>query len=133
MDHEEAVHQMSNDQFELPLDARGEAPTGQRSGEARSPVPSTERSGLADLMEQIVERGNLVRALKRVRANQGSPGVDGTTVDELPDYLREHWPAIREQLLTGRYQPSVVQRVKIPKPGGGVFRPAGYSPPVSPL
>ena len=75
--HEEAAHQMSNDQFELPFNARGEAPTGQRSGEAHSTAHSTERSGLDDLMEQIVERGNLVRALKRVRANQGSPGVDG--------------------------------------------------------
>jgi RNA-directed DNA polymerase len=111
---------MSNEQFELPLEPRGEAPTGKRSGEARSTVPSTERSGLADLMEQIVERGNLVRALKRVRANQGSPGVDGVTVDELPDYLRKHWLAAREQLLTGRYQPSAVKRVEIPKPGGGV-------------
>jgi group II intron reverse transcriptase/maturase len=111
---------MSNEQFELPLQERGAAPIGERRGEARSTVRSTERSGLADLMEQIVERRNLVRALKRVRANQGSPGVDGTTVDELPDYLREHWAAVREQLLTGRYQPSVVKRVEIPKPGGEV-------------
>jgi RNA-directed DNA polymerase len=118
--HEEAVHQMSNEQFELPLDARGEAPTGQRSGEAYATAHSTERSGVDDVMERIVERGNLVRALKRVRANQGSPGVDGLTVDELPDYLREHWRTIREQLLMGRYQPSVVQRVEIPKPGGGM-------------
>ena len=120
---EETVHQMSNDQFELSLDARGEAPTGKRSGEACSTTRGTERSGrsgLADLMDRIVERGNLVRALKRVRTNRGSPGMDGMTVDELPDHLREHWPAIREQLLAGRYQPSAVQRVEIPKPGGGV-------------
>lgn len=120
MDHEEAVHQMSNEQFELPLETRGDSPRGERSGEARSTAHSTERSGLADLMEQIVERGNLVRALKRVRANQGSAGVDGMTVDGLPDYLRDHWPAIREQLLTGRYQPSTVRRVEVPKPDGGV-------------
>jgi RNA-directed DNA polymerase len=118
--HDEAMHQMLNDQFELPLDARGEALTGERSGEAQSTTRSTERSGIDDLMERIVDRGNLVRALKRVRANQGSPGVDGLTVDDLPAYLRAHWPAIREQLLTGRYQPSVVQRVEIPKPDGGV-------------
>jgi group II intron reverse transcriptase/maturase len=62
----------------------------------------------------------LLRALKRVQQNQGSPGVDGVTVEELPAYLREHWPAIREQLLTGGYQPSVVKRCEIPKPGGGV-------------
>jgi RNA-directed DNA polymerase len=114
------MHQMSNEQFELPLEDRGEAPTVTRSGEAHSSARSTERSGLVDLMEQIVERENLVRALKRVRANRGSPGVDGTTVDELPAYLRAHWPVIREQLLAGRYQPNAVQRVEIPKPGGGV-------------
>lgn len=111
---------MSKDQFELPLTERGEALAGERSGEARSTVRSTDRSGLADLMDQIVEQRNLVRALKRVRANKGSPGVDGTTVDELPDYLREYWAVIREQLLTGGYQPSVVQRVEIPKLGGGM-------------
>jgi group II intron reverse transcriptase/maturase len=71
-------------------------------------------------MERVVERGNLLRALQRVRRNQGSPGVDGRTVDDLPADLRAHWPAIREQLLTGRYQPSVVKRCEIPKPGGGV-------------
>ena len=71
-------------------------------------------------MDQIVERGNLMRALKRVRANQGSAGVDGVTVDDLPDYLRDHWKGSREQLLTGSYQPSAVRRVEIRKPGGGV-------------
>jgi group II intron reverse transcriptase/maturase len=71
-------------------------------------------------MERVVERGNLARALKRVRKNKGSPGVDGLTVDELPAYLKQHWPRLREELLTGRYQPSAVQRVEIPKPGGGV-------------
>jgi len=120
VDHEEVRHQMSNDQFELPLEPRGEAPTGERSGEARSTGCGTERLGLVDLMEQIVERGNLVRALKRVRANKGSAGVDDLTVDDLPDYLRAHWSTIREQLLTGRYQPNAVKRVEIPKPGGGM-------------
>jgi group II intron reverse transcriptase/maturase len=71
-------------------------------------------------MERVVEGGNLRRALKRVRQNEGSPGVDGLTVEELPAHLKQHWPVIREQLLTGRYQPSVVKRVEIPKPGGGV-------------
>jgi RNA-directed DNA polymerase len=120
--HERAVHQMSNDQFELPLDGRGEAPRAERSGEAMSAAQGDERSGLDTmrLMARMVEGGNLRRALKRVRQNKGSPGVDGLTVEELPGYLREHWPAIREQLLTGRYQPSVVKRVEIPKPGGGV-------------
>jgi group II intron reverse transcriptase/maturase len=71
-------------------------------------------------MDRVVEGGNLRRALKRVQQNEGSPGVDGLTVDELPAYLKRHWPVIREQLLTSRYQPSAVKRVEIPKPGGGV-------------
>ncbi|MDP1760699.1 MAG: group II intron reverse transcriptase/maturase [Deltaproteobacteria bacterium] len=70
-------------------------------------------------MEEICQRDNLVRALKRVKANKGSPGIDGMRVEELADYLKEHWPRIREQLLQGAYQPQPVKRVKIPKPGGG--------------
>lgn len=70
-------------------------------------------------MELACERRNLKAALERVRKNKGSPGIDGMTVEELPDFLREHWLAIREDLLTGRYQPSAVRRVAIPKPGGG--------------
>jgi RNA-directed DNA polymerase len=57
-------------------------------------------------MEEILERENLKQALKRVQANQGSPGVDGRTVDQLPDYVREHWSTIREQLLRGTYRPA---------------------------
>jgi RNA-directed DNA polymerase len=71
-------------------------------------------------MEEVCQRENLQEALRRVRANRGSPGVDGVTTDELPDYLREHWPGIREQLLKGTYQPQPVKRVEIPKPDGGV-------------
>lgn len=121
MHHDKAGHQKSVEQIELPLEDRGEAPRVERSGEATSAVQGDERSGLdASLMERAVEGGNLRRALKRVQQNKGSPGVDGLTVDELPAYLKQHWPALREQLLTGRYQPSVVKRVEIPKPGGGV-------------
>ena len=111
---------MSSDQLELPLESRGEAPRAERSGEAVSADRRNERSGDGDLMDRIVERGNLLRALKRVRQNQGSPGVDGRTVDDLVADLRACWPAIREQLLTGRYQPSAVKGCEIPKPGGGV-------------
>jgi RNA-directed DNA polymerase len=122
--HDRAGHRKSVEQIELPLEGRGEAPRGERSGEATSAAQGNERSGLdtLQLMERIVEGGNLRRALKRVQQNEGSPGVDGLTVDELPAYLTRHWPAIREQLLTGRYQPSVVKRVEIPKPGGGMRR-----------
>jgi group II intron reverse transcriptase/maturase len=69
-------------------------------------------------MSLVVERSNLARALKRVRQNKGSAGIDGMTVDELVPYLREHWPAIREQLLTGHYQPSAVRQHLIPKADG---------------
>src|SRR6266567_5877684 len=82
--------------------------------EAESPAPT------GKLMEEVVEGENLRRAWKRVKANQGSPGVDGMTVFALKDYLNEHWPAIREQLLTGRYRPAPVLRVEIEKPDGGM-------------
>jgi group II intron reverse transcriptase/maturase len=123
MDLDATTHQMSNEQFELPLEGRGEAPRGTRSGETVSAMQGDERSGSnghSALLEQIIERGNLVRALKRVQRNQGSPGVDGRTVEDLPADLKRDWPVIREQLLSGHYQPSAVKRVEIPKPGGGV-------------
>lgn len=120
--HDRAGHQKSNEQFELPLEGRGEAPRAERSGEAMSATQGDERSGLdpSRLMERVVEGGNLRRALKRVQQNEGSPGVDGLTVEDFPAYLKQHWPTTREELLTGRYQPSAVRRVEIPKPGGGV-------------
>jgi RNA-directed DNA polymerase len=71
-------------------------------------------------MEEIVERENLKEAFRRVKANKGAPGVDGMTVDQLGDHLKQHWPAIREQLLSGTYRPEPVKRVEIPKPDGGV-------------
>jgi retron-type reverse transcriptase len=70
-------------------------------------------------MELVCERQNLMAALKRVKQNKGSPGIDGMTVGELPIYLKLHWPRIREELLVGRYRPQPVRRVAIPKPGGG--------------
>jgi RNA-directed DNA polymerase len=72
------------------------------------------------MMEEVCERENLIEALKRVRANDGGPGVDGMTVDELPGYLKGHWPAIREQLMRGTYEPQPVKRVEIEKQEGGV-------------
>ena len=67
-----------------------------------------------------MDAANLRRALKRVRSNKGSPGVDGMTTRELPAYLKEAWPRLKEELLAGTYQPQPVKRVEIPKPGGGV-------------
>lgn len=76
------------------------------------------------LLAQVLDRANLQRALKRVRQNKGAPGVDGMTVDELPDYLKHHWLDIRAQPETGHYRPQPVKRVDIPK-GDGKTRPLG--------
>lgn len=107
-------------QLELPWRDRGETPTAPRSAEALTATHGNERSGASDLMECVCERANLKAALKRVRKNKGSAGIDGMTVDELPEHLKTHWPALREQLLAGTYQPSPVRRHAIPKSGGGV-------------
>lgn len=90
------------------------------SEEARAATHDTEYLGASDLMERVLSRPNLQAALKRVRQNKGSPGIDGMTVEELPDYLREHWSVLREQLLGGRYQPQAVKRQLIPKSDGGM-------------
>ena len=99
----------------------GEASRASGEGTEGSVAMCAPESPAADecLMEEVCERENLKRALKRVRANRGSPGGDGMTVQELPGYLKEHWPAIREKLLQGTCQPQPVKRVEIPKPGGG--------------
>jgi RNA-directed DNA polymerase len=77
------------------------------------------------LMEEVCERENLKEALRQVKANKGSPGVDGMTVGEITNYLKQHWPTIREQLLNGTYEPQPVRRVEIPKPDGGGVRKLG--------
>ena len=101
---------------------RGEAPKGLREGtESSTAKCGTERPAINEqLMEEVCGRENCRQALARVKANKGSPGVDGITVHELPEYLKQHWPAIREQLLSGTYKPQPVKRVEIPKPDGGV-------------
>src|SRR5712692_1897848 len=109
----------SDKQRELPLATRDEIASGE--GGAESPVVDEQ------LMEEVVARANLQAALRQVRSNRGSAGVDGMTVDELPAYLRRHWPQIREQLLTGQYQPPPIKGVEIPKPEGGV-RKLGIPP-----
>jgi RNA-directed DNA polymerase len=83
-------------------------------GETESPT-TTEQ-----LMEEVCERENLLQALKKVQANKGGPGIDGMTVELLPDCLERQWPAIREQLLAGSYKPQPVKRVEIAKPDGGI-------------
>lgn len=89
----------------------GETVTGTR-GEG-APVEGT------DLLERVLERENLLLALRQVRRNRGAPGIDGMTVDSLVPYVKAHWPAIRASLLDGTYKPQPVRRVEIPKAGGG--------------
>jgi group II intron reverse transcriptase/maturase len=72
------------------------------------------------LMEVILERGNLIRAWKRVSGNRGAPGVDGMRTDQLYDYLKTHWPKIKQDLLKGAFTPYPVRRKEIPKPDGGI-------------
>lgn len=70
-------------------------------------------------MELVLERVNMFAALKRVQRNKGGAGVDGMTTKELPAWLLEHWPRVRQELLDGTYVPMPVRRVSIPKPTGG--------------
>ncbi len=72
------------------------------------------------LMEAVVERSNRIKALRQVERNRGSAGVDETTVGELGEYLKEHWPKIKEKLVEGSYQPVAVRRIEIAKPSGGM-------------
>lgn len=96
-------------------------PFAQQRGEASVGAPG-ESTPVSDerLMERVVERHNRLTALARVKANGGSSGIDGMTVEEWPAYLRQHWLTLRASLLAGAYHPSPVMRVEIPKPSGGV-------------
>src|SRR5437899_4577168 len=106
----------------FPVEDTGEAPRAAGEGtESFSAKRKAESPAIGErLMEEVCERENCKQALARVKANKGSPGVDGMTVHELPGYLKQHWPAIREQLRSGTYEPQPVRRVEIPKPDGGV-------------
>ena len=76
------------------------------------------------LLAQVLDRANLQRALKQVRRNKGAPGIDGMTVDELPEHLLHHWLEIRAQLEAGHYRPQPVKRVEIPKGVGAYVQPS---------
>ncbi len=103
-------------------DYRGEAPTDLGGGtESLTVKRGTESPAIGEqLMEEVCGRENCKQALARVKANKGSAGVDGMTVRQLPAFLKQHWPVIREQLLGGTYKPQPVKRVEIPKPDGGI-------------
>ena len=113
-----------NNQLRLAFgeEGRSEAPTAPCGG---SETPTAKRMSESpaiaqQLMEEVCGHDNCLQAYKRVKANKGSPGIDGMTVEQLPGHLKEHWPAIREQLLRGTYRPQPVKRVEIPKPDGGM-------------
>lgn len=108
-------------QAELPLQGRGEAPSVERSGEAPRAASRNEHLGNdRQLMERVVEAGNVKAALRRVKQNGGSPGIDGMTVEELSTWLVTGWAGVREQLLSGSYQPRPVREQQIPKSDGGM-------------
>ena len=98
----------------------GEAGPEPGRGEAHSALHGDEGLGREDLLSQVLSRENMVAAWKRVKANKGSAGVDGLTVEQTAEALKTQWPKIREELLKGTYRPQAVRRVEIPKPGGGV-------------
>src|ERR1700741_4241354 len=108
------------------------APTGEARQAGREDIESPSAghepeppANTCCIMEEVCERENLKEALRQVRSNKGSAGVDGMTVDKLGDYLKQHWPGIREQLLKGMYEPNPVRRVEIQKPDGGGVRKLG--------
>ena len=90
---------------------------------ARSVVPP-EKEEMAgrepDLLEKVLDRDNLNRAYKRVKANKGAPGVDGMTVEEALPWLKEHGKELTDSIRQGKYKPDPVRRKEIPKPDGGV-------------
>ena len=96
--------------------AEHEEYAGARSADRRE----TEEADGADLLERILDRNNLNRAYKRVKANKGAPGIDGMTVEDALPWLREHREELLDQIRNGKYKPQPVKRKEIPKPDGGI-------------
>ena len=120
------MRQKTELEITLRTGATGEARSAGAEGtEARAAKTEVEsRAAVGPSMEETVERDNLRKALAQVKRNKGAPDIDGMSVNDLAPYLKEHWPAIRAQLLDGTYQPQPVRRVEIPKASGGT-RPLG--------
>jgi RNA-directed DNA polymerase len=102
---------------------RGSGRTGKVSQQKAS--STTARKGnnhpsTTQLIEAVVERSNMLLALRRVEQNRGTAGIDEMTVKELRGHLKEHWPKIKEKLLEGSYQPQAIRRAEIVKPTGGM-------------
>src|SRR5689334_944766 len=116
--------QRQNVQGELDFSSppAGEAREARREETESTPAMHAPESPASTnrLMEEVCERENLKEALRQVKANKGSAGIDRMTVGQLSDYLKQHWPVVQEQLLSGTYEPRPVKRVEIPKPDGGV-------------
>ncbi len=92
-----------------------------RGSESQMAINETESLVKTEqLLEEVISKENLGRAIKQVMRNKGAAGIDGMTVDKLPDYLKVNWRTIRQRLLEGQYEPKAVRRVEIPKPGGGM-------------
>lgn len=113
--------QKSQKEMAFMTETRREAPTPDKRAEPlmANQAPESERT-TERLMEEVCDPENMRKALKRVRANKGAPGIDGITVKELPKYLKKNWPRHREELLQGSYRPKPARRKEIPKPDGGV-------------
>ena len=97
-------------------------PGDARSERSNDPVPddTAAHPAEASLWEQLLFRGNLAEALRRVEQNAGAPGIDGMSTKDLRPWLKDHWPEIRARLEAGTYRPPPVRRVMIPKPSGGL-------------
>ena len=101
-------------------EGQGRNPASQPAGVQTIPAsPSWTKAEPCSLMEAVVTTENMMRAYQRVMRNKGAPGVDGMTVQQLADHLKQHWPRLRERLLADEYHPSLIRAVKIPKPKGG--------------
>src|SRR6202162_6542631 len=111
----------------FPAERRSDAPTAAAKGTETLMAKHLSESlaGTERLMEEVCELENCKQALQRVKANKGNPGVDGMTVDELPEYLKQHGLKIGEQLRSGTYQPQPVRRGEIPKRGEQGVRKLG--------
>src|SRR5467141_2020642 len=120
-------NQPEQGELAFPVESRSDAPKPAVQGTETlvAKRKSESLAGTERLMEEVCELGNCKQALRRVKANKGSPGVDGMTVDELPEHLKQHGLKIGEQLRNGTYQPQPVSRVEIPKPDGQGVRQLG--------
>jgi hypothetical protein len=124
-----AMRQKNQVELNLGTGGKGEAPNAAaQESEARAAGACLERPAVAGpSMEAVIERENLKKALAQVKRNKGAAGTDGLSVDDLPAYLKEHWPTIRVQLLAGTYKP---QPVPLHPAGGDAGIAGGLGPDV---